>query len=148
MVASYEEAVQLCLAVGKPTRFLYVFIKSLDIDPATEAQMFDGQKSDKAGYLTVAFDAHEPVAPDLTFDRLVAQADKRDATWDMIAVSFAHNGDGSEPSAEQAEHYLADIRRRLLSGETDGFFFFNRAGQPLELSARVIQGRSAGDYIQ
>lgn len=148
MIGSYEEAVQLCLAVGKPTRFLYVFIKSLDIDPATQAQVFDRQKSDRAGYLTVAFDAHEPVMPGLTFDRLVADADGRERDWDMVAVSFAHNGDGSEPTAEQAEHYLADIRRRLQSGETDGFFFFNRAGEPLELSAKMIHGRSADDYIQ
>lgn len=148
MVGSYEEAVQLCLAVGKPTRFLYVFIKSLDIDQATEAQMFDGQKSDKSGYLTVAFDAHEPVIPGLTFDRLIRDAEGQEREWDMVAISFAHNGDGSEPTAEQAEHYLADIRRRLLAGETNGFFFFNRAGEPLELSAKVIQGRNADDFIQ
>ena len=132
MLESFEDLVNGCLETGRRFHLLYVYMR-LTGAPGNDADreaLFPGQ--DLAGIDslgTIAFDAHEPVKPGLTFEGMRENADNYHPGWDVVFVMTARNADDSPVDDEQARQFLADMRERIMTGNfPDWAPVFDRTG--------------------
>lgn len=124
MITSYEDLVEQCVATGKPHWFLYVFLKTSPMDPATQQQLLGDEGV--GTFVSIAFDAHEPVKPSLTFPLLVANADTHSTEWSHVVIAPA-----SEIASDaQLAGFIHDLRQRILGGHASDFIVFSREGKP------------------
>lgn len=119
MLTTFEDLVNGCLETGKRFHLLYVYmqIASAPVSDTARETLFPGQ--DLAGIEslgTIAFDAHEPIRPGLTFEAMRKNADNYFPDWDVVFVMTARNADDSPVDDDQAKDFLADMRERIMTG--------------------------------
>ena len=132
---SFDDLVQQCVSSGTQHAMLYVFLRVSPVDPAQHPELGE---DDEATMVQVLFDAHQPVAHGLNFSSVCETADKQNPDWNMVVVGVARNADASQPSAEQAQAFLADIREKIMSGMIDGYALLDRDGNRVDVGADVV----------
>jgi len=130
---SFEDLTQKCVLSDFQHLMLYVFVRIGTIDPTLQADHDDGTI-----VVQVLFDAHQPVAPGMTFQSVREVADAQNTDWNMVVVGLAKNSDASLPNETQAQSFLADMREKVMVGDIDEYALLDRNGQAAESSIEVV----------
>lgn len=131
--ASFDDLVQQCLLSDDKHRMLYVFVRVAQMDAATRQEM--GIEDEDAAIVQVLFDAQQPVEPGLKFDQVRKVADEHNPDWTLCVVSIARNADASQPSEEQAQSMLTDMREKILAGDVDDYAILDKDGLNVTVEA-------------
>ena len=112
-------------------RLLFVFIKATPVEASGDSLFPDSPAGARSAWTRIIFDAHQQLSKGLTFEKVVANADRHSSDWDLVAIAPCNNRDNSLPSVEQANKFLGSMKAQIAKGGLGGFIVFNRSGSPL-----------------
>lgn len=151
MLTTFDDLVNECLKTGIPIRLLYVYVKMPQTSKAAlQGQFPEAPTSDAGGIgCSIAFDAHEPVKPGLTFAGMLANADAHNPDWDIVFVGMAKGRNGSPPTDAQANRFLADMTQKIVSGAIPpNAPIFDRSGRHMSvIKMSPSQNMQPGDAL-
>lgn len=128
----FDDLMRAALAHGPDQRLLMVLIRAERMHRKTadgSAVPIEGE-----GTLTPTMVRDRPLEAGLRFADIAADADATGQPWDFVMLAFLPGRDGEAPSSADAEPHLKRMAKTLLTGgDTSGFAFFDRDGDPVEV---------------
>lgn len=131
---NFDDLMRAALNHGPDQRLLMVMIR---VDRVHHRQG-DGTTvaAENEGTLTPIMVRDRLLEAGLRFGDIVADADAVRQDWEFVMMALLPGRDGEPPASAEAEPHLERMAKALLIGEgIDGFAFFDRTGQPLEIGA-------------